>query len=216
MTPQATLFNGRPQRKQLNRLDSIIDGLYDGLPVAVATAAREGTRTTVKDAIHEVLTNPELRGMIQSLAPAPAAAPVTPPTASEPPQPSLWSRIKAKVAAARTSFVERYRAAKEAVTTTTCTLSTLMPLRRIVLVAFGVGTDVTLLGFAAPAGVAAISPDPIANEDRSAPPPPLWPEADDANEMIPAPPQQRLWQRAKITASFPRVRDLVFQAGVQA
>ena len=151
-----------------------------------------------------------------ALAPAPAAAPVTPPTASEPPQPSLWSRIKAKVAAARTSFVERYRAAKEAVTTTTCTLSTLMPLRRIVLVAFGVGTVVTLLGFAAPAGVAAISPDPIANEDRSAPPPPLWPEADDANEMIPAPPQQRLWQRAKITASFPRVRDLVFQAGVQA
>jgi len=70
--------------------------------------------------------------------------------------PSLWSRIKAKVAAARTAVVERYRAAKEAITTTTRTLSTLMPLRRILLVAFGVGTVVTLLGFAAPAGVAAV------------------------------------------------------------
>ena len=160
MTAQATLINGRPPRKQLSeeldRLDSIIDGLCDGLPLAIANAAREGTRSAVKDAILEVLTNPELRNMIQSLAPASTAAPVTPPTASEPRMPSLWSRIKAKVAAARTAVVERYRAAKEAVTATTRTLSTLMPLRRIVLVAFGVGTVVTLLGFVAPAGVAAI------------------------------------------------------------
>jgi hypothetical protein len=154
------MVNGRPQRKQLSdqldRLDSIIDGLCDGLPEAIAAAAREGTRAAVKDAILEVMTNPELRAMIQNLAPAPAVAPATPPISSEPPQPGLWSRIKAKVAAARTAVVERYRAAKEAVTTTTRTLSTLMPLRRIVLVAFGVGTVVALLGFVAPAGVAAI------------------------------------------------------------
>ena len=94
--------------------------------------------------------------MIQTLAPAPAAVPATPPLTSDPPQPSLWSRIKAKVAAAKTAVVERYRAAKEAVTTTTRTLSTLMPLRRILLVAIGVGAVVTLLGFVAPAGVAAV------------------------------------------------------------
>ena len=160
MTAQATLVNGRPQRKQLSeqldRLDSIIDGLCDGLPEAVAAAAREGTRVAVKDAILEVMTNPELRALIQNLAPAPDAAPVEAPITSEPRMPSLWSRIKAKVAAARTAVVERYRVAKEAITTTTRTLSTLMPLRRIVLVAFGVGTVVTLLGFAAPAGVAAV------------------------------------------------------------
>ena len=160
MTAQATLANGRPQRKQLSeqldRLDSIIDGLCDGLPEAVAAAAREGTRAAVKDAILEVMTNPEIRGMIQNLAPAPAAVPVAPPIPVEPPQPGLWSRIKAKVAAARTAVVERYRATKEAVTTTTQTLSTLMPLRRMVLVAFGVGLVVTLLGLFAPAGVAAV------------------------------------------------------------
>lgn len=160
MTAQATLANGRPQRKQLSeqldRLDSIIDGLCDGLPEAIAAAAREGTRSAVKDAILEVLTNPELRGMIQTFAPAPATAPVTPLIATEPPQPSLWSRIKAKSAATRAAVVERYRAVKDAVTTTTHALSTLMPLRRMVLVAFGVGLVVTLLGFAAPAGVAAV------------------------------------------------------------
>ena len=56
MTAQSTMVNGRPQRKQLSeqldRLDSIIDGLCDGLPEAVAAAAREGTRVAVKDAIH--------------------------------------------------------------------------------------------------------------------------------------------------------------------
>ena len=159
MSAQATLVNGRPQRKQLSeqldRLDSIIDGLCDGLPEAVAAAAREGTRAAVKDAILEVMTNPELRGMIQTLAPASAAAPVAPPITPEP-SPSLWSRIKTKVAAARIALVERYRATKEAVTTTTQTLSALMPLRRMVLVAFGVGLVVTLLGLFAPAGVAAV------------------------------------------------------------
>ena len=159
MTAQATMINGRPQRKQLSdqldRLDSIIDGLCDGLPEAIAAAAREGTRSAVKDAILEVMTNPDLRAMIQNLAPAPVAAAIVPPIAADG-QPSLWSRIKAKAAAARTAVVERYRAAKEAVTTTTQMLSTLMPLRRILLVAFGVGVVVTVLGFIAPAGVAAV------------------------------------------------------------
>ncbi|MFO0802711.1 MAG: hypothetical protein U0791_06255 [Gemmataceae bacterium] len=160
MTAQATMINGRPQRKQLSdqldRLDSIIDGLCDGLPEAIAAAAREGTRSAVKDAILEVMTNPDLRAMIQNLAPAPAVAPIVQPIASDPPQPSLWSRIKAKAAAARTAVVDRYRAAKEAVTTTSQMLSTLMPLRRILLVALGVGVGITVLGFIAPAGVAAV------------------------------------------------------------
>lgn len=157
MTAQATMINGRPQRKQLSdqldRLDSIIDGLCDGLPEAIAAAAREGTRSAVKDAILEVLTNPELRAMIQNLAPAPAVAQ---PIASDPSQPSLWARIKAKVAAARTAVVDRYNVAKEAVTTTTQMLSSLMPLRRILLVALAVGVVITVLGFVAPAGVAAV------------------------------------------------------------
>ena len=63
-----TTTNGRPKRKQLSeqldRLDGIIDVLAEGLNKAVADAAREGTRLAVKDAILEILTNPELRSLI--------------------------------------------------------------------------------------------------------------------------------------------------------
>ncbi|HXD86555.1 MAG TPA: hypothetical protein VN641_08685 [Urbifossiella sp.] len=156
-----TMTNGRPQRKQLSeqldRLDSIIDGLCDGLPQAVAQAAKEGTRAAVKDAILEIMTNPELRAMIQVLAPTPmpAAAPETNPVEDAASKPGLWSRIKARAEAARLAVANRYRAARAAVTGTTRTLSTLMPLRRMVLVAVGTGAVVAALGYVAPAGIAA-------------------------------------------------------------
>src|SRR5450432_2066002 len=84
-----TMTNGRAPRKQLSdqldRLDSIIDGLCDGLPAAVAAAAQEGTRQAVKDAIVEIISNPELRGLMQSFAPAvPTPAPAMTVTESAP------------------------------------------------------------------------------------------------------------------------------------
>ncbi|MCE9561844.1 MAG: hypothetical protein K8U57_07300 [Planctomycetes bacterium] len=58
MSATSTL-NGKPQRKQLgdqlDRLDSIIDALAEGLPGAVADACRDGARLAVKDAIIEIL-----------------------------------------------------------------------------------------------------------------------------------------------------------------
>ena len=64
-------MNGKPQRKQLadqlDRLDGIIDALAAGLNQAVADAAREGTRLAVKDAIVEIMTNPELRALLAGL-----------------------------------------------------------------------------------------------------------------------------------------------------
>ena len=61
MTPQ----NGRPQRKQLceqlDRLDTILDGLGDALNESVADAVRTGTRLAIKEAIIEILTDPNLR-----------------------------------------------------------------------------------------------------------------------------------------------------------
>lgn len=159
MSASAAMVNGRPRKQlseQLDRLDSIIDGLCDGLPRAVADAARDGTRLAVRDAILEVMTNPELRALIQNLAPASAAPAADVSNAPVATPPGLWSRIKAKVAASKTAVVEHCRAAKEAVTNTTRTLSALMPLRRILLVALGVGAAVTVLSFIAPAGVTAV------------------------------------------------------------
>src|SRR6476469_2816348 len=102
MTATTTEPNGKPQRKQLSdqldRLDHIIEGLANGLPEAVAEACKEGSRQAIRDALIEVLTNPELRGLLAKVSPAPTST-VTPPV----PKPSLWSRIKARVAAARTA-----------------------------------------------------------------------------------------------------------------
>jgi hypothetical protein len=153
------LTNGRPRKQlsdQLDRLDGIIDGLCDGLPQAVADATREGTRQAVKDAILEIMTNPELRAMIQVLAPTPVpAAPLVETALATAAAPGLWSRIKARVQAARAAVVGRYRAARAAVTGTTRALALMMPLRRIALVAVGVGVVFGIVGYAAPAGIAA-------------------------------------------------------------
>ena len=160
MSSTQTIINGRPPRKQLceqlDRLDQIIDALVDGLPAAVAAATREGTQSAVKDVIIELMTNPELRGLMLSFAPAvPTPAPA--PTENAPSAaPSAWSHLKAKLTEVRTAIITRYQAAKDAITTTTRTLSGLMPLRRIVLVAVGVGVVAAVLGYVAPAGVAAV------------------------------------------------------------
>ena len=115
--------NGKPQRKQLadqlDRLDGIIDALADGLNQAVIDAAREGTRLAVKDAIVEILTNPELRALLAPArpepAPAPATPPATPPVTPERKKPGLWGRLKAKAAAARDAVTAAAAKAKSAV-----------------------------------------------------------------------------------------------------
>lgn len=165
----ATLSNGKPQRRQLadqlDRLDGIIDALAEGLNGAVADACREGTRLAVKDAIVEILTNPELRAMLVPQA-LPVPAPKTPDAPSEPRKPGLWSRIKAKVAAARTAAVavvtkvKTVVAAKVAgVTAAVAAAGTAagesLPVRRALGVALGVGLLIGLVCYQMPESVSA-------------------------------------------------------------
>jgi hypothetical protein len=94
----ASVSNGKPQRKQLSeqldRFDAMLDGLSEGLGEAVAEAARTGTRLAVKDAIVEILTDPQLRSQLhQATAPIPNAVPV--PATEE--KPGFWARLKAGV-----------------------------------------------------------------------------------------------------------------------
>lgn len=95
-----TMTNGRPPRKllsdQLDRLDSIIDALADGLPGAVAEAAREGTKLAVKDVLKELLSNPDVVTLIRA-----AASPPPEPTAtSTPPSISAYAKLSNAVKAA--------------------------------------------------------------------------------------------------------------------
>jgi hypothetical protein len=165
MTATATpSTNGRPQRKQLgyqlDRLDSIIDALAEGLPGAVADACRDGARQAVKDVILELLTNPELRTLIAGLAPpsqASAAAPATAARVAEhaPTKPAFWGRLKAVCKVAREAVARRCRSATAAVVTTARTLSAVLPLRKILLTGAGVGVAVGVVSYACPHAVSA-------------------------------------------------------------
>lgn len=106
----------------------------------------------MKDAILEIISNPELRAM---LAPQQQHVPVTPAPSPEPPapiepKPSIWSRIKAKVASAKEAVVGAVSKAKEAVldrrkmvrdtvTAIGHASGEAVPVRRILLIAVGVG-----------------------------------------------------------------------------
>jgi hypothetical protein len=165
-----TVNNGKPRKQlsdQLDRLDGIIDALAEGLNGAVADAAREGTRLAVKDAIVEILSNPELRALLAP-QPAPAAPAPTPvPAAPEPKTPGLWSRIKAKVAAARGAVagavtkvkeaaIRRCVVAGDAVVALGRATGESLPVRRILLVGLGVGVVVGVACLVVPQTTAAV------------------------------------------------------------
>src|SRR2546423_306809 len=141
MSPPETT-NGPVKRKQLSdqldRLDGIIDCLAEGLNSAVADAAREGTRAAVKDAILEIVANPELRALVGRADPAPA-----------PPRPSAWARLRAKVADATAAVLgtvrpaaaaaaDRCRAAKAAMMSSARAVATAWQVKKIVLVGLGI------------------------------------------------------------------------------
>ena len=67
-----TLTNGRQRKslaEQIDRLDSVLDGLADGFNEAVATAVKE----TVHAVLSEVLSNPELLARLHPVQQEPAA-----------------------------------------------------------------------------------------------------------------------------------------------
>mgnify|MGYP000154717231 CR=1 FL=1 len=170
-TTATATMNGRPQRKQLgdqlDRLDSIIDALAEGLPGAVADACRDGARLAVKDAIIEIISNPELRALLTP-RPEPVKEVVAPLEIKpeEPRKPGLWSRLKAKVAAAREAVVGSVQKAKDAVKSRCAVASGIMtaigtmageaiPVRRILLVGIVIGLAVGLLTLVLPDTAAA-------------------------------------------------------------
>ena len=160
-----TTTNGKPQRKpladQIDRLDDILDGLADALNGAVADAAREGARLVVKEAIFEVLTNPELRGLIaRPHTPAPPAAPGPVPLSS------VWAKLKTRLAALRARAVKavkpaidkattKCRAAQPILATAKSVVRLAWQFKRVALTGLGVGLVTTAASYLAPHPVSA-------------------------------------------------------------
>jgi hypothetical protein len=153
----ASISNGKPRRKQLSeqldRFDAMLDGLGEGLGEAVAEAARVGTRMAVKDAIVEILTDPQLRNQMHQ-ATAPPADPVEA-------KPTLWGRFKAGMSRVGKAVRGGIEAMTNCVTGTAeavCRaaqdplriVSMLGSVKRLLLLAGGVGAVVTLLSYLCP------------------------------------------------------------------
>ncbi len=165
MTP-ATVTNSKPLRKQLSaqldRLDGILDGLSEALNGAVAEAARDGTRLAVKDAIVEIMTDPNLRAKLhQAAAPEPAAEPA--PAAQ---QPGFWARLKAKASQAVAAVghgaskvvqgaVRRVHGVAAALAKGFRAVQVLGSMKNLALVGLGVGVVVGVASFLAPHAMAA-------------------------------------------------------------
>ena len=102
-------LNGKPRKQlsdQLDRMDEILDVLGEGLTGAVVEAMKAGTALAVKQALVEILTNPELLATIRGvLPPATVAEGAELGLPSVPARASLWSRLKAKAVAAHSTTV---------------------------------------------------------------------------------------------------------------
>jgi hypothetical protein len=100
MSSTKSNVNGQERKtlaSQIDRLDTILDGLSEALSESVATAVQEAVSLAVKEAVHtvltEVLTNAELRDRLQPPCPPPPAAP---PKSGGSNRPSLSSRIRSQ------------------------------------------------------------------------------------------------------------------------
>jgi hypothetical protein len=152
--------NGRPQQRkqlsdQLDRFDQILDGLADGLNEAIADAVRDGSRLAVKDAIIEILSNPELKAMI-ARSPEPVPAP-----------PSFWTRLKDRVARAKAVVVKslmpvaqgvkrKFRAATEPVVGMARAVASVWQWKKPVLIGLGIGLVTMTVSLIATHGFAAV------------------------------------------------------------
>jgi len=156
--------NGNVQRKslasQLDRLDSILDGLDQALTGAITEAVKEAVSTAVSEAVRatliEVVTNPDvlslLRGGIAPVASAPLAADAaaTTPTVIGRVRrfvSSAWQRALAKVRGVGAGVAQRVCSVRDGVVATYQGISAIWRWKRAVLIALGIGAAVGVVGY---------------------------------------------------------------------
>ena len=131
----------------MERADTILDALSEGLNGAVADATREGTRAAVKDAVIELLTDPVLRAALHRASAPPAAA-----------RPSVWAKLRARASdlAARTraaglaaaaALAARAPAVRRGLATTAGYAKLAWQVKKVVLIGLGVGAAVAAVSY---------------------------------------------------------------------
>jgi len=176
VTLNSPRMNGNPPRKnlaqQLDRLDSILDGLDQGLSGAIADAVKEIVPTvmaeTIRATLKEILSNPDLLALLRGNLP-----PASPPSAE--PQPpaqrptaigrvgqafvNAWAWSLKKATAAGRAIAAPARNAYQGTLATYRQINAIWHLRRPILISLAVGAAVgVVVGYlAAPWLAGAIS-----------------------------------------------------------
>lgn len=144
-----SLSNGQARKtlsEQLDRLDRILGGLPDSLRESVASAVKEATAQAVQQAVQatltEILTSPELLGLIgASRAPATESTP--------PPPDSCQPGLRDRVGSALSWAGQKVRSARDACARKLSCMLGLWGLRRQMMVSLGVGAAAGLAAYAA-------------------------------------------------------------------
>jgi hypothetical protein len=150
-----TNYSEKKSRKtlsdQIDRLDSLIAGLPDGLNEAVASALKEATATAVQEAVRqallEVLTNPDILTLMGGVTPMQQAPTLTEGPTDEPKgRPGLYERVGAwagqRVAAARSACAKVAAAGRRGLSGLAARLLPLWQYRRQLLAVLGLGAVV--------------------------------------------------------------------------
>jgi hypothetical protein len=157
--------NGNFQRKtlahQLDRLDSILDGLDNALQGAITDAVKTAVSTavgeTVRATLLEIATNPDILALLRSgIMPAvvPPAAPTAPATGTEQPGPirragralaSAWAWGLKRMADAGRAIAAPVRNAYTGAITTYRQINAIWQLRRPIIVSLAVGVTVGIV-----------------------------------------------------------------------
>jgi hypothetical protein len=157
--------NGKLRRSlsdQIDRLDTILDGLAEALNESVAAAVRDAVGLAVREAVQavltEVLTNPAVLDKLRGTMPPPAAPAVTAPA-----RPSwrerlrpAWGRVVAGALATRLQCRRLWGRARQGLSGLWERLSLLRRCRRQVLAAVGVGLVAGVVAYVAGPWLAAL------------------------------------------------------------
>jgi hypothetical protein len=173
MTATATA-NGKPQRKslasQLDRLDSMLDGLDQGLQGAITDAVKEAVTIAVAEGVRtalvELATNPELLAVIRGGVPAEPTPAVTAPETKPESKPwhhrvrqglsRVWQGTIGKLRAVTNAVTSRVRAVRDGVTGSVRQVNRLFGLKKPLLLATGVGLVAGVVAYLAAPWVAGV------------------------------------------------------------